>query len=210
MVVVPKGFDRRELPAILMEHGQWIRDALGHLETSRGNTADGRGHLPETVRLEALGECHRVFYKPAGRGSVRLTSTSPSELECVGDLADSDLCIGILLKWLRFQGQLHLMPWLARTADEIGLCYARGQVRKQRSRWGSCSARGTISLNQDLLFIPPELVRYIMVHELCHTRHMDHSPKFWTLLESFEPGCRALDARMKHARNLVPLWARRR
>lgn len=210
VVVVPKGFNRRELPAILVKYGQWIRDALGRLETLRGDSSDGRGHLPETVRLEALGECHRVVYKQAGKGSVRLIRTSPLELECVGDLANPDLCIGILLKWLRIQGQSHLMPWLARTADELGLSYARGQVRKQRSRWGSCSARGTISLNQDLLFLPPELVRYIIVHELCHTRHMDHSPKFWTLLESVEPGCRSLDARMKDARNLVPFWVRRR
>ena len=103
-----------------------------------------------------------------------------------------------------------LVPWLECLSGETGLRYGRVAIKGQQTRWGSCSARGTISLNQDLLFIPPELVRYIMVHELCHTRHMDHSPKFWTLLESFEPGCRALDARMKHARNLVPLWARRR
>lgn len=209
VVVVPKGFNRGELPAILVKHGQWIRDVLGRLETSRGSTSDDVGRLPETIRLEAVGVCHRVVYKPGGEGSVRLSRTSPFELVCEGDLANPDLCIGILLKWLRIQGQLHLMPWLARTADELGLGYARGQVRNQRSRWGSCSARGTISLNQALLFLPPELVRYIMVHELCHTRHMDHSPKFWALVESFEPGHRSLDARMKDARSLVPFWARR-
>lgn len=209
MVVVPKGFNREELPAILAKHNQWIRDALGRLATQRRNPSGGRGNLPETIRLEALGVCHRVVYKPGGEGSVRLTRTSPLTLECEGDLANHDLCIGILLKWLRIQGQLHLIPWLARTADELSLDYARGQVRNQRSRWGSCSAKGTISLNQDLLFLPPELVRYIIIHELCHTRHMDHSPKFWALLESFEPGCRSFDARMKDARSLVPLWARR-
>lgn len=152
MVVVPKWFNLEGLPAILAKHGRWIRDALKRLDASQGNTSNGRGHLPETIHLEALGACYRVVYKLAGKRAVCLTRTSPLELVCEGDLANSDLCVGIFLKWLRNQGQLHLIPWLARTADELSLNYARGQVRNQRSRWGSCSAKGTISLNQGLLF----------------------------------------------------------
>ena len=208
-VVIPKGFDRGELPLILGKHAQWIRDALRRVETAREKGSESRRQLPEEIHLRALGVCHRLVYTPAGQGTVSLIRTSPVQLECVGDLSNPDLCIGLLVKWLRLQGRLHLMPWLERTAGELGLGFVKGQVRNQKSRWGSCSAKGTISLNQDLLFLPPDLVRYIIVHELCHTRHMDHSRRFWALVGSFEPAFRSLDARMKDARGLIPSWARK-
>jgi len=210
VVVVPRGFDREELPPILAKHAQWIRNALGRVETASGNVSDGHSPLPEEIHLDAVGVCHRVLYRANGVGSLTLTRTSRFELEIAGDLSNPVLCIDLLMSWLRLQGRWHLLPWLKGTADELGLGFARGQVRSQKSRWGSCSARGTISLNQDLLFLPPDLVRYIMVHELCHTRHMNHSREFWTLVGSFEPDFRSLDARMKDARGLVPAWAKRR
>lgn len=211
VVVVPREFDREGLPPILAKHSQWIRNALGRVEAARGNASEGRrSPLPGEIRLEALGVCHRVLYRANGVGSLTLTRTSRFELEIAGDLSNPDLCVGLLMSWLRLQGRCHLLPWLKKTAGELGMGYARGQVRNQKSRWGSCSARGTISLNQDLLFLPPDLVRYIMVHELCHTRHMNHSGEFWTLVGSFEPDFRSLDARMKDARGLIPAWAKRR
>ena len=79
-------------------------------------------------------------------------------------------------------------------------------LRRQRTRWGSCSAAGTISLNVCLMFQRPEVVRYLMVHELCHRRHMNHSDRFWQLVESFEPGWRALDAELLKGWRHVPGW----
>jgi len=80
-------------------------------------------------------------------------------------------------------------------------------VRSQRSRWGSCSRRRAISLNQKLLFVPPPLVRYVFLHELCHTVHFDHSPAFWAFLAQREPRWKALDEELDMAWRYVPLWA---
>jgi len=63
-------------------------------------------------------------------------------------------------------------------------------VRDQRSRWGSCSNRGHIAINSRCLRLPPELQLYIIWHELCHLSQMNHSPAFWALLESYQPGAR--------------------
>ena len=73
-------------------------------------------------------------------------------------------------------------------------------------RWGSCSRRRTISLNARLLFFAPDLVDYVLLHELCHTVCMNHSARFWKLLASLEPSCRAIHKQMRDGWKRVPAW----
>jgi predicted metal-dependent hydrolase len=91
--------------------------------------------------------------------------------------------IADLQHWLKREARRHLPDWLALVAEDTGHRYQRVSVRLQRSRWGSCSSRGTISLNAKLLMLP-RMRRYVLVHELCHTLHMNHSPAFWDKLAS--------------------------
>ena len=84
---------------------------------------------------------------------------------------------------------------------ELNYSVERVVIRCQRTRWGSCSTRGTVSLNCSLVFLRPEVVRYLFMHELAHTRHMNHSPGFWRLVESARAGLPA--ARSRAARRLA-------
>lgn len=65
--------------------------------------------------------------------------------------------------------------------------YTSITVRDQRSRWGSCSSRGTLSFNYRLVFAPPKVLDYVVVHELCHLTHMNHSKDFWNMVGSVMP-----------------------
>ena len=76
---------------------------------------------------------------------------------------------------------------LAELATEHDFEYAKVSIRKQKTRWGSCSSQNNISLNQSLLHLPDDLIDYVLLHELTHTRVKDHSPSFWDELETICP-----------------------
>jgi predicted metal-dependent hydrolase len=80
---------------------------------------------------------------------------------------------------------------IAEEAPELGVEVQRVQIRDQRSRWGSCSTRGTLSFNWRLVLAPFEVLDYIVVHELCHLRVPNHSRRFWKLVEARRPDWRA-------------------
>ena len=75
--------------------------------------------------------------------------------------------------------------------------YQRVSIRKQKSRWGSCSSKNNINLNANLLHLPPELIDYVLLHELVHTRVKNHSKDFWDELETVVPNARQVDRRLK-------------
>jgi hypothetical protein len=76
-------------------------------------------------------------------------------------------------------------------APALGVRYGRVQIRDQRTRWGSCSASGTLSFNWRLVLAPFEVLDYVVVHELCHLREPNHSRRFWKLVEQRRPDWRA-------------------
>lgn len=85
-----------------------------------------------------------------------------------------------------------------------GGTYSRITIRDQKTRWGSCSAKGTLSFNWRLMLAPPAILDYVVVHELCHLTHMDHSPAFWQAVESVCPDYRTARKWLKdHGQELV-------
>jgi predicted metal-dependent hydrolase len=92
-------------------------------------------------------------------------------------------------------------------SGQLGLAFRRVGFKRQRTRWGSCSHRKSISLNAKLLFLDPVLVRYVMIHELCHLAEMNHSPRFWSLVRKHHADFRAHDRELRKGWKSVPRWA---
>lgn len=80
-------------------------------------------------------------------------------------------------------------PMLRKISEKCGIPFGNLTIRYQKGRWGSCSPGKDISLNAQMLFLPPEAVEYIMIHELCHVRELNHSPRFWKLVAAWCPDC---------------------
>lgn len=83
---------------------------------------------------------------------------------------------------LRRKAQSVLPAQLAQLAELHGFKYSGVKIRKSRSRWGSCSSKKTINLSLYLMLLPEHLIKYVLLHELCHTIQMNHSPAFWNLM----------------------------
>lgn len=207
VVSAPAGVGSGRIEEILHEKARWIERHLARIETLRPPPGPPpRAIRPALLPLRALGESWRVEYEACPARAVSLTAHRPDCIHIAGNVDHVPICQSVLRRWLTLKAQRTLVPRLGELARETGFSYARVSVRGQRSRWGSCSASGAISLNFKLLFLPPELMRYVLLHELCHTRELNHSRRFWDLLASVEPASAELDARMKDACGLVPAW----
>jgi predicted metal-dependent hydrolase len=209
-VVIPMGFDRRKIPGIVAEKGEWIQKTFNGLERKQGSVEDLCFVLPESIELRAVSRRFTVQYTNTAVTikTLELVQPGDSRLELTGPISPKPkVCQELLKQWLKDQGRVHLVAWLERLSTQTGLSFKKAQIRLQKTRWGSCSHKGTISLNCKLLFLPPELVRYILLHELCHTVHLNHSLEYWSLMSKLEPDYRVLDAQVNNADRYVPLWA---
>ena len=183
-----------EVEAFLQEKSGWVLDKLqasreraGALERAKTVWADGAEFefLGQRVRL-VLDSAHAVAQTGAalepGEGEalpvLRLgLARSASEAQ-IRDAAQA---------WLMRQAQQVFGESLRRFAPQLGVSYRTLRLSSAGTRWGSASADGTIRLNWRLIHLKPEMIDYVVVHELSHLRHMDHSPQFWEVVASVMP-----------------------
>ncbi len=201
-VVVPRRTKPHTVESFVRDHQEWIRRATREM-SSHTQAADFC--LPDTIRMAAVDRTVTVHYETAVKKNVCVRETE-NGLFLTGLVSDEKACIMRLKQWLADTARQLLVPWLERRSHETGLSYKRVQVRGQRTRWGSYSSSGTLCVNYNLLFLAPELVDYLFIHELCHVRHLNHSARYWRLVGSLLPDCRRLDRDLGHAWKDVPGW----
>ncbi|MCB1823117.1 MAG: M48 family metallopeptidase [Candidatus Competibacteraceae bacterium] len=204
VVTVPRAFDRSRLGTIVDGKRDWVLHHLERLEAANPPTATLTP--PREFKLLALAETWRVEYQAALAKVMTARTAGPGRIVVAGQVENMAACHAVLHRWLVRRGQDTLAPWLERLSGETGLRHGGIAIKGQRTRWGSCSARGGINLNYKLLFLPREWVRYVLVHELCHTVELNHSPRFWDLVQRFEPRAREISAALRNARAYLPAW----
>jgi predicted metal-dependent hydrolase len=160
--------------------------------------------LPQRIDLPAIDDGCTVEWQPgqsAGLESCRIRNRL--------SLSDSRAldAIGNLQHWLKLEARRHLPDWLELVAQDTSHRYRRVSVRRQRSRWGSCSSTGTISLNAKPLMLPPDAVHYVLVHELSHTVHRNHSRAFWDEVARHQPDWRQQVRGIRALQKTLPTWA---
>jgi predicted metal-dependent hydrolase len=202
-VVVPPGASAATVQRFVGTHREWIEQRVTDLSTVTGVAVEA---LPQRIELPALGRSYAVQYRPTTSRVTRASIAGEGCLEISGATGDAKLVAAALRNWLFDLADHELLRELRRMSDIGGFEFRRLQVRRQRTRWGSCSASGTISLNVCVLFQPLEVMRYLLIHELSHTRHMNHSRRFWALVESLEPDYQRLDRDLLRGWQRVPGW----
>lgn len=138
-------------------------------------------------------------------GRIRLTGCNgkyilqyPSSIEITEIETQEELRIGITAA-IRHRAEEILPARLRELSQQHKLQYSSVSVRKSHTRWGSCSNKGAISLSIYLVLLPQELIDYVILHELCHTIEMNHSPRFWALLDKLcNCSSKGLRLQLKH------------
>lgn len=202
-MVVPPGASAAAVQKFVGTHRQWIHRRIADLSTAVGALDESR---PDAIHLPAIAHRYSVAYEHQPGRAAEVIATGDATLLVTGPLHNDRVILLALRRWLARVADLELSRELREVASAGGFQFARLQIRRQRTRWGSCSAAGTISLNVCLLFLRPQVVRYLVVHELCHTRHMNHSPRFWSLVAHHEPRYEALDRELLRGWQSVPGW----
>ena len=202
-VVTPPGFDPRRIPGVLQEKRAWIERTARRLRDEGVPLEPVDAVVPDSVRFSASGK-HYDVHCVVRPGRVVLSENATRLLLAGPD--DVEARLDALRRFVVRSARAFVLPRLDALSRRIDIPYEALRIRRQKTRWGSCSAHGTISLNAKLLFLPPELADHLLLHELCHVRHMNHSPAYWALVTRHQPDCRALENRLKRSMRCVPDW----
>lgn len=131
------------------------------------------------------------------RHGLQLIATLPADTSLDEPHVQAELREHIIAA-LRREAKGYLPKRLKYLAELHGFSYERVRFSHASGRWGSCSSSGTISLNIALMKLPFELIDYVLIHELAHTRHMDHSDRFWSVVATYDPAYKQHRAQLKH------------
>jgi hypothetical protein len=206
VVTAPKSLTCHRVIELVATKSEWIAARLKQFDEVRDVLAEAIPVRPQAFDLPAIGESWRVEYRETRSRTVRARTDCPGRIVVDGAIGDPSACQAALRRWLARRAKEALEPWMARTSDQIGLRYKDFALKSQRTRWGSCTSGGRITLNCKLLFLPREIVRYVMIHELCHTIEPNHSQRFWALVRQFEPAVDSLNGRMRDSWKYLPGW----
>jgi predicted metal-dependent hydrolase len=202
-IVVPKRTRAADVREFVEAHSDWIRKAREQFAAQHPPEPFA---LPETIRLDGIDAHFRVRYVPeAGAKGVNYRAHA-GDVVLTGRIDDEKLCVAALKRWLTSLAKTRYLPLLRSLSAMTGNSFKKMHVRGQRTCWGSHSSSGTISLNYCLMFLDAEHLRYVMIHELCHARHMNHSRRFWSLVGEFEPNYKRLDKDLNESWKKIPTW----
>lgn len=223
VVVVPKSMSQRKMAKLIPEFVKdkqfWLSEAIEKLQARKQlRPVIEQCQLPEKITLYALGHVFSIVYDaegsllnaegslPGAEGSLTLRQLDDYKLEIKGDLRNKKRVFALLEMFFKDYARFYLKQRLDQLSKELNLPYNRLTVRAQKTRWGSCSSKKNINLNYRLLFIEKKLLDYILLHELVHTVHMNHSKAFWIFLESLMQDARSRDKQVNRVAESLPCW----
>jgi predicted metal-dependent hydrolase len=174
-VVLPSRAPERAAAGAVSELRPWIERRLREAHESRARIAARAGTVPY------LGSSLELV---AQAGRTRVHRSGQRLLVPEGDARPA------LERFYRRAARAEIAPRLDRASAIAGSPYSALSIRAQRTRWASCSATGRMSFNWRLLLAPERVLEYVVWHEVCHLQVLDHSPRFWALVERHWPGYR--------------------
>ncbi len=211
-VIVPLRHQPDAIDSILQEKRQWIEKNLNQMSAIILRRAS-EPKIPASLDLPAIQKHYRIEYIKNSSKILKLKESKifavdgiKRILTLIGPVDDHAYVIRVIFRFLKQVAIQHLIPQIQALSIECALPYQAIGIRRQTTLWGSCNSKHKIHLNTKLLFLPEELVRYVMIHELCHTKHLNHSMRFWHLLSKFDPFYANHKRALAKAQHTLPAW----
>lgn len=179
-VVTPHATSRSRVEQVLRDKAHWITTTLERV--ARETAAAAPPPLVSGMWLPLAGERVTLSISigaPVGRFRVRLVSET---LHVTAADTQQETLRAALEAWYRRHARTVFAERLALWNAHYGFPYGRVAIKEQKSRWGSCSRQGNLNFNWRLLLAPAPVLDYVVIHELCHLKELNHSPRFWQLV----------------------------
>lgn len=192
IVHAPKRISHTALESALLDKAGWIRKKLQQMAESR----------PEPMRwedgaaLKFLGNQIKLCLRPDTRNRKVALEQGALHLRLT-DIGDNIAIAARVVQWYKKEALTDFERRLQHYSARLGVPMPKLYLSNARSRWGSCNSRNEIRLNWRLLQAPPNLINYVVCHELAHLKEMNHSARFWAVVESLYPDYRTAERTLK-------------
>ncbi len=183
-VVLPRGLQLSDAERFLHKKSEWIKKHISKRKARENKFYLFGQEINISQDFDLFLQRHRISFK---NNHLKITSPYGAQ-EKIEYLFEC---------WLRKHAKKSLVERVQKLADRFSFELRKISIRGQRTRWGSCSSSGNLSFNYNLLRFRKEVIDYVIIHELCHLKEMNHSEKFWKLVESFCPDFRALKKELR-------------
>uniref|UniRef100_Q47A64 YgjP-like metallopeptidase domain-containing protein n=1 Tax=Dechloromonas aromatica (strain RCB) TaxID=159087 RepID=Q47A64_DECAR len=185
-----------DIEKLIHQHGDWVLDKLA---AWRDRPVPGKQEITDGTIISILGEPLTIALTTVGRsrwqfgpGTLYLHPVSTGAIN------------GLLEKALREKARAVFAERLQIHAPRLGVATPPLRLSSARTRWGSCNHRGDIALNWRLVFMPLPVVDYVVCHELAHLKEMNHSPRFWSVVEQLYPDWKTRRLELRQLARQIP------
>ena len=201
-IILPRYYDDKWVLEVVAKSKSKIKKRLAEIKEARTELK------PTSIALPVTGNSWEVIYVGVGDKDPGMVTEASDTLEVPEKEADVFGVPILLQKWLQGKALEYLPGRLCDVATQLKFSYNEVRIKRQKTRWGSCSIKRNINLNRNLMLMPYQVVEYVLHHELTHLRILNHAPKFWEELESSLPDYKKSLKEMKHfEKNNIPEWA---
>jgi predicted metal-dependent hydrolase len=193
-MTVPPGMPAREIDRFLARHRGWLEERLAKLPD--------QPQVRPGIKLPFRGAPHAILHEPSTRGTVLVghDETGGPALVVHGDRRHLPRR---LADFLKRQARAEIEPLVMKHTAAVGRRAKAIRYRDTVSRWGSCTADGTLSFSWRIMMAPPAVIDYLVAHEVAHLKEMNHGPKFWKLCETLCPRTKEARAWLKRNGNAL-------
>lgn len=187
-IIIPAGAELN-IEEFIRKNASWILKHHSRIEKIKRDTPQ-RTYVSGEI-IPFLGEPRVLNIEAKTRGKLTTITLNHGEINVRvgsdGQLNDADFIRTTLENWYRHEAKTYIGKRVAELAEQYGFEYEKVTIKGQTTRWGSCSAKRNLNFNWKLMMTPPAAIDYVIIHELCHLREMNHSKKFWKLVARYCP-----------------------